>query len=92
MENEVQNNVAEPTATQNTNVSPEEKKGLSIASMILGIVSIVVCAQTEKDIASRYEQMNKNERVPQSVLDQWQKEQEKKQKRKNYGSNRNGIE
>jgi hypothetical protein len=36
--------------------------------------------------------MNKNERVPQSVLDQWQKEQEKKQKRKNYGSNRNGIE
>jgi hypothetical protein len=48
--------------------------------------------QTEKDIASRYEQLNKNERVPQTVLDQWQKEQEKKQKRKNYGSNRNGIE
>lgn len=48
--------------------------------------------QTEKDIASRYEQLNKNERVPQSVLDQWQKEQEKRQKRKNYGSNRKGIE
>lgn len=48
--------------------------------------------QTEKDIASRYEQLNKNERVSQSVLDQWQKEQEKKQKRKNYGSNGNGIE
>lgn len=48
--------------------------------------------QTEKDITSRYDQLNKNERVPQTVLDQWQKEQEKKQKRKNYGSNRNGIE
>lgn len=48
--------------------------------------------QTERDITSRYEQLNKNERVPQNVLDQWQKEQEKKQKRKNYASNRNGIE
>lgn len=47
--------------------------------------------QTEKDIASRYDQLNKNERVPQSVLDQWQKEQEKRQKRKNYGNNRNGT-
>ena len=47
--------------------------------------------QTEKDIASRYEQMNKNQRVSQDVLDQWQKEQEKRKNRK-YGSNRNGIE
>ena len=41
MENEIQNNVVETTAAQNTTVAPEEKKGLSIASMILGIVSIV---------------------------------------------------
>ena len=47
--------------------------------------------QTEKDIASRYDQLNKNEKVPQSVLDQWQKEQEKR-KKNSYASNRNGIE
>lgn len=41
MENEVQNNVAETTTTQNTTTPSEEKKGLSIASMVLGIVSIV---------------------------------------------------
>ena len=46
--------------------------------------------QTEKDIDSRYEQLAKNEKVPQSVLDQWQKEQEKR-KNRNYASNRNGI-
>ena len=45
--------------------------------------------QTEKDINSRQNQLNKNEKVPQSVLDQWKKEQEKKKNR--YGSNRNGI-
>ena len=42
--------------------------------------------QSEKDINSRYEQLNKNERVSQDVLNQWQKEQEKKNRRKN-GSN-----
>lgn len=41
--------------------------------------------QTEKDIDNRYAQLNKNERVSQDVLNQWQKEQEKKY-RKN-GSN-----
>ena len=41
MENEVQNNVVEPAGVQNKAATPEEKKGLSIASMILGIVSIV---------------------------------------------------
>lgn len=46
--------------------------------------------QTEKDIESRRQQMNKGERVPQSVLDDWNKEQEKRKNR--YGSNRNGIE
>lgn len=44
---------------------------------------------TENDIESRYKQLNKNQKVPQSVLDQWKKEQEKKKNR--YGSNRNGI-
>lgn len=39
--------------------------------------------QTEKDIESRRQQMNKNERVPQSVLDQWNKEQEKKRRKNN---------
>ena len=42
--------------------------------------------QSEKDINSRYAQLNKNERVSQDVLNQWQKEQEKKNRRKN-GSN-----
>lgn len=51
-----------------------------------------VSTQTEKDIVSRYDQLNKNERVSPSVLKQWQKEQEKRQKRKNYASDRNGIE
>lgn len=46
--------------------------------------------QTEKDIESRRQQMNKGERIPQSVLDDWNKEQEKRKNR--YGSNRNGIE
>lgn len=45
--------------------------------------------QTEKDIESRRQQMNKGERVPQQVLDDWNKEQEKRKNR--YGSNRNGI-
>jgi hypothetical protein len=45
--------------------------------------------QTEKDIESRRAQMMKGERVSQDVLDQWQKEQEKRKNR--YGSNRNGI-
>jgi hypothetical protein len=47
--------------------------------------------QTEKDIDSRYKQMNKNEKVSQDVLDQWQREQEKRKKKQN-GSNRNRIE
>jgi hypothetical protein len=46
--------------------------------------------QTEKDIASRYEQLNKNEKVSQDVLNQWQKEQEKKKNK--YGNIRNGNE
>ena len=45
--------------------------------------------QTEKDIESRRQQMNKGERVSQKVLDDWNKEQEKRKNR--YGSNRNGI-
>ena len=45
--------------------------------------------QTEKDIESRRQQMNKGERVSQQVLDDWNKEQEKRKNR--YGSNRNGI-
>lgn len=49
--------------------------------------------QTEKDIESRYQQLNKNERVSQNVLDQWRKEQERKRKNINsYGNDRNGIE
>ena len=45
MENEVQNNpTQENVATQNTTTSaPAEKKGFSIASMVLGIVSLVCC-------------------------------------------------
>lgn len=46
--------------------------------------------QTEKDINSRYEQMNKNQKVSQDVLDQWQKEKEKRNNKK-YGSFRTGI-
>ena len=46
--------------------------------------------QTEKDIESRRQQMNKNERVSQDVLDQWNKEQEKKRRKNNdFGT---GIE
>ena len=45
--------------------------------------------QTEKDIESRRQQMNKGEKVSQDVLDNWNKEQEKRKNR--YGSNRNGI-
>jgi hypothetical protein len=48
--------------------------------------------QTERDIASRNKQFDKKEMVPQSVLDQWKKEQEKRKKKKNYGSNGKGIE
>lgn len=47
--------------------------------------------QTEKDIDSRYKQLNKNEKVSQDILNQWQKEQERRKKKEN-GSNRNGIE
>lgn len=42
--------------------------------------------QTEKDIESRRQQMNKGEKVSQEVLNQWQKEQEKKKNNKNYGN------
>jgi hypothetical protein len=45
--------------------------------------------QTEKDIQSRQEQLAKNQKVSQDVLDKWQKEQEKRQN--NNGSNRNRI-
>lgn len=45
--------------------------------------------QTEKDIESRRQQMNKNEKVSPELLSQWQQEQEKRKNR--YGSNRNGI-
>lgn len=45
--------------------------------------------QTEKDIESRRAQMRKNERVSQDVLDQWEKEQEKKRRKKN--DNRTGF-
>ena len=38
---------------------------------------------TERDIESRRQQMNKNERVPQSVLDQWNQEQEKRKLNRN---------
>lgn len=71
---------------------PDQKANTRMTATSGPVTKDSYATQTEKDIASRYEQMNKNERVPQSVLDQWQKEQEKKQKRKNYGSNRNGIE
>ena len=40
--------------------------------------------ETEKDIESRRKQMNKGERVSQSVLDNWNKEQEKRKNK--YGS------
>jgi len=45
MENEVQNNpVQENVATQTTTTAvPTEKKGFSIASMVLGIVAVVCC-------------------------------------------------
>ena len=36
--------------------------------------------QTEKDIQSRQQQFNKNQRVSQSVLDNWKREQERKNK------------
>lgn len=42
--------------------------------------------QSEKDIESRREQMNKNQKVSQDVLDQWKKEQEKRLNKKDYGS------
>ena len=42
--------------------------------------------QTEKDIESRRQQMNKGEKVSQDVLDQWRKEQEKKKNNRNYGN------
>ena len=46
--------------------------------------------QTEKDINSRYNQLNKNEKVSQDVLNQWEKEQERR-KRNKYGSIGTGI-
>lgn len=46
--------------------------------------------QTEKDIANRYKQLEKNEKVSPDVLNQWQIEQEKRKNRKN-GSYKNGI-
>lgn len=45
--------------------------------------------QTEKDIEKRYEQLNKNEKVSQEVLDQWQKEKQKRLKK--YGDNTRKI-
>lgn len=38
--------------------------------------------QTERDIESRRQQFNKGERVPQSVLDQWRREQEKRKNKR----------
>jgi hypothetical protein len=46
--------------------------------------------QTERDIESRREQMNKNERVSQDVLDQWKREQEKKRRNTNDDRTRFG--
>ena len=45
--------------------------------------------QTEKDIESRRNQINKNERVSRDVLDQWNREQEKK--RRNNNVDRTGF-
>ena len=42
--------------------------------------------QTEKEIESRYKQLNKNEKVSQDVIDQWQKEQEKRKNKNIYGN------
>ena len=42
--------------------------------------------QTEKEIESRRQQMNKGEKVSQEVLNQWQKEQEKKKNNRKYGN------
>lgn len=39
--------------------------------------------QSEQDIDSRREQFNKNERISQDLLNQWQKEQEKRKNKKN---------
>lgn len=47
--------------------------------------------QTEKEIESRKKQLDKNEKVSQDILDQWQKEQEKRKKDINYANNRKSI-
>lgn len=72
-----------------TEVNPNENAHMTATSG--PVTKGTYATPTEHDITSRYEQLNKGEKVPQSVLDQWKKDQEKRQKRINYGSNRNGI-
>lgn len=46
----------------------------------------ILKTQTEKDIESRRQQMNKGEKISQDILNQWRKEQEKKKNNRNYGN------
>ena len=69
---------------------PQEAKQTQLTADSGPVEKETFKTQTEKDIESRRQQMNKNEKVSPDVLTQWQKEQEKRKNR--YGSNRNGIE
>lgn len=80
---------------KNNTFGPESKTTDNNAKMTATsgpVTKDTFMTQTERDIASRNKQFDKKEMVPQSVLDQWNKEQEKRKKKKNYGSNGNGIE
>lgn len=75
----------------NFGTEPENNDDSKMISNSGPVTKDILKTQTEKDIESRYKQLNKNEKVSQDVLDQWQKEQERKN-RNSYGNYRNGIE
>ena len=70
--------------------SPQASDNSNMTATSGPIMQNTFKTQTEKDIESRRQQMNKNERVSQDVLDQWNKEQEKNRRKNNdFGT---GIE
>ncbi len=75
----------------NFDTEPENNDNSKLIANSGPVYKDILKTQTEKDIESRYQQLNKNEKVSQDILNKWQKEQEKKKNRNSYGNNGNRI-
>ena len=70
--------------TNSNETEPEQTNNSHMVANSGPVSKDMFKTQTEKDIESRREQLNKNEKVSQDVLNQWKKEKEKKKNR--YGN------